>query len=69
MVSELLCTSEQLVSPQNRTQAKEIGSLIQKSRETAGRTGPNRMGGAFHHTNDQSQGIVLYCIKETYTVA
>ena len=37
---------------------KELGSLIQKSKETAARTGPNRMGGAFHHTNDESQGSV-----------
>ena len=34
---------------------KKLGSLIQKSRETAARTGPNRMVGAFHHTNDECQ--------------
>ena len=35
---------------------KKLGSLIQKSRETAARTGPNRMVGAFHHTNDECEG-------------
>ena len=37
---------------------KKLGSLIQKSRETAARTGPNRMVGAFHHTNDECEGSV-----------
>ena len=41
---------------------KKIGSLIQKSRETAARTGPNRMGGAFHHTNDECEGSVRSAI-------
>ena len=34
----------------------KLGSLIKKSRETAARTGPNRMGRAFHHTNDECEG-------------
>ena len=37
---------------------KNLGSLIQKSRETAARTGPNRMVGAFHHTNDECQDSI-----------
>ena len=57
MVSELFYTSEHLVSPQKKdTGKRKLGSLIQKSRETAARTGPNRMVGAFHPTNDECEG-------------
>ncbi len=41
----------------NRTQAKKIGSLIQKSRETAARTGPNRMGGGIPPYKRSKSGL------------